>query len=126
MIISLCQPSLRLVKLTIFLFYLQIFWPLDRLRYCVYVVGSSTGAFYAAMTIVRFYFATPEPHETWTTHQLSPAYPAHERAVSVLIPAVGLVVDLSLLLIPIPAILQLRIQKKHKVGLICIFMAGLL
>ena len=96
------------------------------MRICAYTGATFTAAFYLAMTIVQFYFGTPSPKETWAEHQASPDYGRRQQKVAVSIPAVGLVIDVFLLVLPFPAILQLQIQKKRKIGVLLIFAVGLL
>ena len=93
---------------------------------CVYIGGSFTAVFYLAMTIVQIYYAAPHGSQTWATHQLSPEYMRSQRYTSPIVPSVGLAIDLFLLVIPVRAIQQLKIQKKTKIGLSLMFAIGIL
>ncbi|KAF2449025.1 hypothetical protein P171DRAFT_441295 [Karstenula rhodostoma CBS 690.94] len=110
-----------LVKTTFFLLYLQLFRQLYWIRISIYVGLALNTAVYIAFTIALFYFATPRPGEKLYTHDLRAS---GELAVPV--SAVGLVMDVIVLVIPIVAISGLQTSTRKKVGAILIFLSGLL
>ena len=120
-------PSIALgsVKLTLLIFYFQLFSILRWFRLTVYIIGATEIAFYGAMTIVQFVLDTPGPHDTFAGHFISPQAQRAEQA-SVPISVVGLLFDLVLFAIPIPAIAHLQIQRQRKLKLLIIFGLGLL
>ncbi len=82
-----------------------------------------TAGFYGSVTVVSFYFATPRGGESWLSH----SYGSMIRKLLVLaIPfsAVGFVIDLYILIVPIVAVLRLRLAKKRKIGLCLVFGTG--
>jgi hypothetical protein len=105
--------------------YLHIFKPLRWLRICIYVGGALAIAFHVAAAIMSMYFMTPRPGETWVSHFLGPLADK-SRILLVPLTAVGLGVDIYLLILPIGAILQLQLPPRRKLGVILIFMTGLL
>ncbi|KAI9661346.1 MAG: hypothetical protein M1831_003079 [Alyxoria varia] len=117
--------ALGFAKLSLFLLYLQLFWPLRWLRICVYVGAPLTAAFYGSTTIVQFYFMTPAHGQTQFERLLSPE---QGKAVSLYLPisAVGLCIDIFLLALPIKSVLQLQLRGRKKIGLLLIFMTGIL
>lgn len=119
------SASLGFIKLTIFLFYLDIFWPLKWCRYAIWIGASLSSAFYLSMTIVQFYFMTPHPGETLAKHFGGKL--AHKvTTLSIPTTAVGLVIDILLLIIPLRAVIQLKINKKKKVRLVLTFFVGIM
>ena len=70
-------------------------------------------------------FTIPRPGQTWAEHLLTND---ENKAYLLLIPtsAVGLGIDIVLFVMPIRAVLGLQLPTKQKIGVISIFMFGLL
>lgn len=112
------------IKLTFFLLYFQVFRPLRWLRISVYIGATLTCAFYGATSITQIIFSTPKRGQTWLEHDFSrEAYKTN--ILSVPLAAVGLGIDLVLLVIPIAAVVGLQLPTKRKIGVIFIFMIGI-
>ncbi len=77
------------------------------------------------MTVAAFIIITPRRGETWPEHLLSKE---DKRSAILPVPAssFGVVIDLVILLLPIIAVMQLQLPTRRKIGVICIFMTGLL
>ena len=122
-----CFPTIiyLFLKNTFFIMYLYIFRPLRWLRICAYTGAAITTAFYISITVAGFIFTTPRRGETWSEHLLS-----NEERCSDTLPvpssSFGVVIDLVILLLPIIVFMQLQLPTRRKIGLICIFMTGLL
>lgn len=84
-----------------------------------------TCTFYGAVSIVQIVFATPKPGETWLEYNLSEKGLKAE-VLSVPQAAVGLGIDLVLLIMPIVAVQGLKLPTKRKMGIIVIFTIGIL
>ena len=112
-------------KITFFFLYLQIFQPMRWLRICVYIGAIFTTVFYTTMMVVQFAFATPRPGETWLYHQVT-ENEVHSLEMSVPQSAVGLAIDIYILVLPIIAVAQLQLPTRRKIGVSLIFMTGLL
>ncbi|CAL8579514.1 hypothetical protein XPA_005254 [Xanthoria parietina] len=119
------SATLGLIKLAIFLFYLDIFWPLIWCRRTIYIGASLSSAFYLSITIVQFYFMTPRPGETLSRH-LAGRTAAKVNRLGIPTSAVGLAIDIVLLIIPIRAVSQLQMAKKRKMRLYIIFLVGIM
>lgn len=117
-------PAMASIKLTFFLVYFQIFRPFKWLRTCVYIGASITTAFYFATFIYWTVSITPRRGQSFAEVAVSPAEFKSLR-LSVPIAAVGLGTDLYLLILPITAVLQLKLPTRRKVGVIMIFLTGL-
>lgn len=113
------------VKVTFFLLYLQLFGPMRWLRICAYIGAVFTVIFYFGMAVAQLIFSTPRHGETWLSHQ-----DTHNEnlAIAMSVPqsAVGLAIDLYILILPIIAVSQLQLPIRKKVGVMLIFMTGLL
>ena len=120
MVIS--APARRFAKLSLFLLYLQLFWPFRWLRISVYICTPLTAIFYTGATITIFY---PRKREGQFEHLIINPNIIMKQIILPLA-AVGLAVDICLLAIPIGAVLRLKLSKKKKVGLVVAFMTGIL
>jgi hypothetical protein len=115
--------TLGLMKLSIFLCYYEIFWPLDWCRWAIYICGSLSSAFYLAMTILQFVYMTQRPGETLAQHFGSPMA-TKVTHLSIPTSSVGLVVDVVLFLIPLIAVFQIQMQKQKKIRAALAFIVG--
>ena len=111
--------------MSLFLLYLQLFWPFRWLRICVYIGAPITAAFYGAVTIVQFYYLTPRDGYTPFTYLLTPAESKGE-ILYVPVSAVGLGVDILLLVLPVRSVFKLQMTRRKKIGLILVFLTGVL
>ena len=121
----LTAPTMLFLKLTFFVMYLHIFGPMRWLRICGYIGALFTTTFYGSMTIAIFIFTTPGHGETWWSHQTTP----HEHlSLLTFVPqtVVGLAIDIAILIIPILTVTQLQLPTRRIIGIILIFMTGLL
>ena len=87
--------------------------------------GIVTVVFYTAMTASIFAFVTPARHETWDEHQLSRGSRLDSRfgpAQS----AVGLGIDLYVLVLPIIGVSKLQMPFSRKLGVAVVFMSAIL
>ena len=117
-------PAMTFAKLTFFLMYLQIFWPLRWLRACVYIGIAATTIFYLGAEIFWLVEMTPSHGQTFASRAASPE---EFRVLLLSVPtsAVGLGIDLYLLILPITAVAQLQLPTRRKVGVILIFLTGI-
>ena len=117
--------ALLFTKLTFFLLYFQVFRPLRWLRISAYLGAVLTCAFYGAATIAQIVFEVPKHGETWLEYALS-GKSNKGTTLSIPLAAVGLGIDIVLLVMPIAAVVGLQLPKKRKMGIIFIFMFGIL
>ena len=111
-------------KLTFFLVYLQIFQPFKWLRICVYFGVTVTTLFYVATEIFWIVATTPRKGQTFASVAASPT---ELRVLDLSVPtaAVGLGIDVYLLVLPVTAVMQLHLPTRHKIGVILIFLTGI-
>lgn len=82
-----------------------------------------TVTFYASATVVQFYYDTPRPGESFFMHQLGPLG-KEALKLSVPLSAVGIVIDIYILVLPIAAVWRLQMAKKRKIGVCLVFGTG--
>ena len=111
-------------KLTFFLMYLQIFWPFKWLRICIYLGATVTAVFYLAVEGFWLYNMTPRKGQSFESVVLSSAE-YKVLVLSVPVAAVGLGIDLYLLVLPITGVMHLQLPTRRKIGVILIFMTGI-
>lgn len=125
-IIEIFAPvTLLFTKLTFFLLYFQVFRPLRWLRISVYIGAPLICTFYGAVAITQIVIAIPRPGQTWLEHNLS-GEAAKGVILSVPQATVGLGIDIVLLVMPIAAVVGLQLPTKRKIGIMIIFMFGIL
>lgn len=125
MVTNVAPVTLLFVKLTFFLFYYHIFEPLRWLRCSVYIGATLTCALYGTVEIASLVFTTRRPGNTWFGQTLTKEQLKAER---IIIPsaAVGLGIDLMLLVLPLGAVMGMQLPIKRKIGIMSIFMFGIL
>ncbi|TGO10146.1 hypothetical protein BTUL_0143g00170 [Botrytis tulipae] len=119
------NPAFGLVKLSIFVMYLEIFAGLRWMQICVYIGATFSSAFYLAVTILLFYLATPFGSETFASKLFTPQYAMYIR-VGMPTSAISFGIDIYLLVLPLVAVSNLRIPKKQKILVMVGFAVGLL
>lgn len=117
--------ALLFTKLTFFLLYFQVFWLLKWLRITVYIGVTLTCAFYGAVSVAQIVLLTPRHGETWLEHSFSKDS-QRDQVLSVYLAAIGLGFDILLLVMPLVAVLELRMPKQRKMGVLFIFSIGIL
>ena len=105
--------------------YRQIFRPMRWMRISALAGIFVTTVFYVSMTVCLLVFATPYKGETWLSHSNT----SRERLnlkFSVPQSAVGLAIDLYILILPIAAVNKLQMAARRKLAIIIVFGTGLL
>ena len=95
------------------------------MRITAYAGVSITAAFYGSMLVAFLAFSTPRSGESWKTLLFS----LHMRRTKDLefpLASIGLVIDVCLLVLPIHPVLQLQLGKKQRLGVMTLFVMGLL
>ena len=110
-------------KVTFFIMYLDIFHPMRWLKISAYIGGVVTATFYGSMTVCLFIFATPGRYETWAEHQTT-HLERLDLEFSIPQSAVGLVIDLYILVLVIFGVSRLKMPNRHKIGVMLVFMSA--
>ena len=117
-------PTLAFIKVTFFILYLQLFRPIRGLRVAIWAGGIITVLFYLSYGIELFVLSTPSPGEDWLQHFTSPAQ-SKEANLSIPLPAVGLALNLYILVIPLIGIYNLQIPIRRKIGVAMVFLTAI-
>jgi hypothetical protein len=116
-------PALGLIKLSLFIQYYLLFNVIRYVRISVYIGASLSATFYTAVTIVGFVLNSPWPGESILATILSWHYFKFAE-FSIATGVIGMLVDLTLLILPMPAVWQLNLSITRKIGVMLIFMTG--
>ncbi|TGO40207.1 hypothetical protein BHYA_0040g00150 [Botrytis hyacinthi] len=119
------NPAFGLVKLSIFVMYLEIFAGLRWMQICVYIGATFSSAFYLAVTILHFYLMTPFGSETFASKLFTPQYAMYVR-LGIPTSAISFGIDIYLLVLPLVAVSNLRIPTKQKILMMVGFTVGIL
>lgn len=105
--------------------YRHVFGPKRWMRISANLGAVLTTFFYVTMTLCAIIFATPRKGETWGRLQTSHLA---QLNIKIAIPqsCVNLFLDLYIPILPIVAVVKLQMAPRRKVGIILIFMTGLL
>ena len=117
-------PIAFCAKLSLFLLYYRLFSRRKWVRYLVYLGIGATALTYTVTTIVYGYLCLPRRGQGWIEAGLS----SHCHKQFIMIAFVrgpfNLLSDLYLLLVPLPAIWQLHLPLRKRLGIAGIFLTG--
>lgn len=112
------------VKLSLFIFYFQLFSTGRRFRILVYVGILSIFTFYTGTAISFGLACIPKPETSWFMAVLAPKFWAETQNRAYLLGVFGVISDFYLYCLPIFVILRLQLSPKKKIGVCAIFMTG--
>lgn len=123
--IVLVAPIMLFIKLTFFLLYLYIFRQNTWIKRGVYTGAFITTIFYVAIGIARLVMITPRHGTPWMDSVLRNQ---HDKSAVLSVPhaAVGLGIDLYLLILPMGGVSQLQIPTYRKIQVCLVFTTGIL
>ncbi|CAD6446968.1 e7e449d0-169c-45ab-8012-9beda1504f11 [Sclerotinia trifoliorum] len=126
-VISLLTPiCLGLIKITIFLTYIEIFSRLRWIKISCWVGIVITSIFYLIVMSCAIFWSFPHIGETFVEHYLKAVGAIKSQELSIPTASVGLTIDVYLFLIPALAVSGLKMQRKKKVAVMLIFTTGFL
>ncbi len=114
-----------LTKLALFLLYLRIFSPDRWTRYLIHFGIWINVAFYVSCSIAQAIMCAPKHGQTWQESTFTPLC-RDTQIFSWLQGPWGVVSDLYLLILPMPAIWRLQMPLRKKIGVCAIFATGFL
>ncbi|KAL8767081.1 MAG: hypothetical protein Q9209_006308 [Squamulea sp. 1 TL-2023] len=117
-------PVIFLVKLALFLLYLHLFGRLRWLKLLVWGGIVFTGLFYIPAIFIAFILCGPSKGETWLDRSMTSKCRHGAQDYGVAHGTINVLSDFYLLIIPIPAVLSLKMPMNKKIGVIAIFMTG--
>lgn len=113
------------IKLTLFLLYMYIFRQNSKLKRSIYIGATLNIAFYTSVIITQFIFVTPPHGTSLVEYFVSPRF-SKVIILSTPLVAVGLAIDLYLLILPISGVIQLNLPTRRKIAVSLIFLTGIL
>lgn len=121
------SPVVWLVKLSLFLLFLEIFRRLRWMRYCVYFGITLTGLFYLSVMTALAVLCGPREGQSQASYLSAMASPrcAHSKAVNLVGGIFNVVTDFYILILPLPAVWSLQLPTRKKIGVSAIFLTGL-
>ena len=116
--------NMLLIKLTLFLLYLNLFKPLWWLRISIYAGIFVITAVYMAFAITILVFITPKYGQTWVEAFQTPG---QSKLISLSVPlaSINLAIDCYIFVLPILAVSRLQLSTRRKVGVLLVFATGL-
>ncbi|ATZ54650.1 hypothetical protein BCIN_11g00050 [Botrytis cinerea B05.10] len=114
-----------LVKLTIWLTYIEIFTSMRWVRVCCYVGAAITSIWYFPVVIATLVWTTPPRGKNFVYSLISDGIFTTQK-LTIPIAAVGLAIDVFLFAIPLLAVSKLHMATKKKLGVALIFATGAL
>lgn len=116
-------PALGFIKCSLFIQYYQLFRPWRWVRISVWIGATISVAFYAAVTITAFVLNSPWPGESLLEDILSWHYVKFTQ-LSIPTGVIGMLIDWYLFILPIKAVLMLKMSPVKKLGVLILFMTG--
>ena len=119
------SPAILMAKLSLLLLYLRVFHVNVRMRYCIYLTMGFLIMFYTATLIAYAVLSIPKPGQTQLAAILS-VNTAKDIPLGITQGAVNVASDSFIFCLPIPVLWKLQLPRRKKVGVLAIFMTGLL
>ncbi|KAK7753459.1 hypothetical protein SLS62_004534 [Diatrype stigma] len=117
------NPILALVKASVLLFLGRLFGQKRGARRCIRAVGAANGAHAAAVLAAVAFQCTPA-RRAWDA--AAPGTCVDRRAFFTASAAANVLVDLLILALPLRVLVGLRIPRRTKLALMCLFLLGFL
>ena len=121
----LLSPATLMAKLSLLFLYLEIFRPNIPLRYCIYFGMTFVSLFYVAIFVAFGVFSIPRRGQTKLASILSKNV-EKDINLGIVQGAVNLATDFYIFCLPIHVVWKLQLPPKKKIGVMAIFMTGLL
>ena len=119
------SPTILMAKLALLLLYLQVFRPNVKTRYCIYLTMGFLVLFYTATFIAYAVLSIPKPGQSQLESILS-LDTAKDIPLGITQGAVNVATDFWIFCLPIPVLWSLQLPPRKKIGVMAIFMTGLL
>ena len=117
-------PVALCAKLSLFFLYYRLFACHRWIKYLTYVGIGSALAMYIAGTAVYGYLCLPHHGENWLQAGLSPRCHRQFIMIGYVRGPFNVLSDLFLLTMPLPAVWQLHVPLRKKIGIFGIFLTG--
>lgn len=105
--------------------YIQIFRPMRWLRYSCYVGATFNVLFYTAILATTLALTAPGPGQTFQEVVQSPRQDKANK-MPIAIGSVSLALDVYILILPISGVSKLQLPLRRKIGVMAVFLTGLM
>ena len=112
-------------KSSVFFLYIKAFGPKKWLPILSYGGIFICFATYFGIMIEASYFCTKHPGSTWYGSLMSDRCLTHTKMQNYVLGIFGVVSDVYIFLLPVPAICKLRLSKSKRAGVLTIFLTGI-
>ena len=118
--------ALGSLRITFFIAYLNLFRLLQWLRIAAYIGIMFTLLSHIAITVAILVLTTPTSGHSWLSAMTSDGH--HRFVHSLIVPpcVIGLIIDLSILVLPLLAVSALQLSKRKKLAVYPMFLTGTL
>ena len=124
------SPTVLMAKFSLLLLYLKIFHSIDNLRYCVYLSMSFLSLFYCGVFIAYAVVTIPRSGHGAVLVERAPLvniqHLSLNTALNIVQGVVGFASDFFIFCLPIPVVWKMQLPWSKKIGVLAIFMTGLL
>lgn len=114
------------VRLSLLALYLRIFKPIRWARVAIWSATAGTTVFYMGCIIVILVRIVPRPHQTWVAMAMEFNSRVVEQNVNIAQGYYGMLSDLMILAIPVKLVYGLTMDHKRKIGVLAVFLTGLM
>lgn len=118
--------SVMFIKLSILVFYLKIFKPVKWARIAIWIGLVAVLAFYMITIVVLLVICIPRSGQTWLEVAMTRRWTSAAIDTALAGSWFGTIADFYILAIPIRLLSTLKLSRKHKFGVIAIFLTGLM
>lgn len=114
-----------MAKLSLLLLYLRVFRPNVRLRYCIYLAVVFITLSYTSFFIAYAVLSIPKPGQT-ALASITSTEVAMDIPLAITQGSINVFTDFLILVLPIPVLWKLQQPRGKKIGILAIFMSGIL
>lgn len=118
--------AVMFIKLSILVFYLKIFRPEKWARIAIWTGLAAALGFYIITEIVLLAICVPRHGQTWLEASSKHNWQAAAIDSALAASWFGTIADIYILAIPIRLLSTLKLSRKHKFGVMAIFLTGLM
>jgi len=114
------------IKLTLFLLFLELFGIIRWLKWLVWSGVVVSGLFYLATMVVYIGLCAPHHGQSQLDYLAAISAPKCEsQSLSIVMGAFNMLSDFYILCIPLPAVWSLQMPRRRKIGISAIFLTGI-
>ena len=116
------NTTLPVIKISILLFLRRLF-PMRQMLYACYGIGAFLVLWYVAFQTTAIVQCLPI-HYFW--HREGPGHCINNVTFYIVLASLNLATDVAVLVLPVPFIWRLQMQKRKRIGISSVFLIGLL